>query len=139
MDKLLLKLSCASLVAVVLSGCVKPEFDPYNQGIVFIEGKPYLIPYDSAYRLINDTKGVICNLGEVRWIEPNTVRTSSEYQKEVTLRIGNKYGNVTTEQSDAELSEALKSYERDLMTKGLVGCVAPMSNREYEYYRDQED
>ncbi|MEY3091062.1 MAG: hypothetical protein RL113_1378 [Pseudomonadota bacterium] len=137
MNHPLWKFGCMALASMVLSGCVNPEFDPYDQGVVFVEGKPYLIPHHSAYRLIRDTRGVVCKAGEVRWIENNTVRTSTEHQKQMTIDINQKYSNVT-EEGTAELWESMRSYERQLMRNGLVGCVAPMSKSEYAYYRDHE-
>ena len=104
-------------VLLLLSGCAQSGFDINNRGILFQGGKPYLIPYNTHYGLMNKitagnykTMGVDCPAGNVFWMERNY------YEKLNRNILRDPYG---------------------LMTYGvqnnLASCARPLSNQEYQY------
>ncbi|AKF25262.1 hypothetical protein YH65_07560 [Sulfurovum lithotrophicum] len=98
----------------------------YNKNIVFVQGKPYLVPHGAEFSnapvksdvTVKDYRqaGVDCQKGYITWTSP---KTAVELKK--TYR---------TDGADA-FSYAYQSAIRDRK----MGCARPLSNSEYEYYK----
>ena len=111
--KTLRKVLTGVIFTVLISGCAgtQPTFNPNNKLIVFVQGKPYLIPYGVAYKkLQNLTKQTMremgCKNGDVLWEKKEIANT-------VTLGVA--------------------------MPNGLAGCSKPLTNKEYQYALNQQN
>jgi len=115
---------------IFLSGCSTTQpFNPGNRVLTFEEGKPYLVPYSSTFKVI-DSRTLYgyshfniqhdCKLGDLQW-------TSTEYAE---------YAMTTLPQtaSLAQLAEIIRAG----FNQQIIGCTAELSDKEYEYYRDKE-
>jgi len=120
--------SLITLFALFLTGCSDafPLHHGYTKEIVFVKGKPYLIPHGTLFNTtpikeevtVNDyrTYGhTPCQKGDITWISPKTAKALKE-----TYRING---------ADA-FSYA---YGEAIRTK-KTGCARPLSQREYDYY-----
>ena len=114
-------------------GCGEPAFNPNIQNIVFVDGEPFRIPAGSrstphtytnaildqekmaAYR----KNGLDCRIGDILWME-NSVATEG-------VKIMN---SGDEERAYAFVALAAKD--------GKSGCAHPLSNREYDYYKEKE-
>ncbi len=127
------KLINISVGILLLSGCASPSFNPNNQQIVFVEGKPFRIPYGVNHtgRMFTNTtesrekmtsykqEGLICNIGDLLWIENYTAKTGVKIYK-------------------AEGKLAGYAYIGKAFRKGKSGCVHALSDQEYSFYRGKE-
>lgn len=127
------KLLTISAGIILLVGCANPSFNPNSKKIVFVEGKPFRIPYGAnhtGYRYTNSAKdkeiilsykkeGLICKRGDLLWIEKYT---------------GNK--GLKIYKSEGKL--AGYAFIGKASRKGKSGCVRPISDQEYSFYRDKE-
>lgn len=127
------KLISMCVAIILLVGCANPSFNPNNKQIVFVEGKPFRIPYGAAHtgkRFTNTVEsrekmtsykreGLICNIGDLLWIENYTGKNGVEIYKTKGKLSGYAYiGKASRE--------------------GKSGCVRPISNQEYSFYRSKE-
>jgi len=119
-------ISVGLILAVVMVGCAQPQapykFNPNNKGIVFVDGKPYRVPYGSQYIKVNNTfvkklgYKIGCKRNSVWWIEENLFK---EFQQ---LR-GVDFATLIVQAA----------------RNGKTGCVAPLSDKEYQYYLNQQN
>ena len=107
-------------LAVLLSGCVQPQvpYNPANKGIVFLDGKPYRVPYGTKYVLLKNNPK-ICKKGEVLWIEENLFKSKELYEN----------------RSDQYWIDFIKKEHQ----KGRIGCEKPLTDKEYHYYLNQQN
>ncbi len=127
------KLISMGAAIILLAGCANPSFNPNNKQIVFVEGKPFRIPYGASHtgkRFTNTVEsrekmtsykreGLICNIGDLLWIENYTAKTGVKIYK-----------------SEGKLSGY--TYIGKASREGKSGCVRPISNQEYSFYRSKE-
>lgn len=127
------KLISISVATILLAGCANPSFNPNNKQIVFVEGKPFRIPYGASHtgkRFSNTVEsrekmiaykreGLICNMGDLLWIENYTGKAGVKIYK-----------------TDGKLAGF--SYIGKASREGKSGCVRPISNQEYNFYRSKE-
>ena len=118
---------------IILTGCVQPQFNPNKKQIIFIEGKPFRVPYSTSnigYRYTNSAEdkerietykkeGLICRVGDVLWVENSTAKKG--------LEIMSSKGKL----------EAY-TYIGKMAREGKSGCVHSMSSQEYSHYRGKE-
>ena len=46
----LFKIISISVGILLFSGCANPSFNPNSKKIVFVEGKPFRVPYGASYK-----------------------------------------------------------------------------------------
>jgi hypothetical protein len=126
-------MTVSSLALVFLLGCAsdQPSFNPNNKGLVIVAGKPYRVPLEANHSLVpfksENAQGVVkgrqagldCRKGDIFWI-------STEVQKaaqEASL--------------DGDVNRAA-SIIIAAPRKRQIGCAHPLSNKEYEYYREKQ-
>lgn len=128
-----LKLILGASFVFFIVGCGEPAFNPNIQNIVFVDGEPFRIPAGSSntpHTFTNTTldqekmaayrkNGLDCRIGDILWIE-NSV--GAEGVK--IMNSGDK------ERAYAFVALAAKD--------GKSGCAHPLSNREYDYYKEKE-
>ena len=125
--KILTKALIGIGIAVLLSGCAgtQPAFSPGNKGIVFINGKPYLVPYGSKYVQANDIflksggNKIGCKRNSALWIEGN-------------------FFNELTQMKKSNINDKASFYLLAARS-GKMGCVPPLSDKEYQYYLNQQN
>lgn len=127
------KLISLSVGILLLVGCTSPSFNPNNKQIVFVEGKPFRIPHGANHtgKMFTNTaesrekmtsykqEGLICNIGDLLWIENYIAKTGVEIYKTEGKLSGYTY-----------IGKASK--------EGKSGCVQSISNQEYSFYRSKE-
>ncbi len=120
-----------TVVTLFFVGCAqpKPNFNPNNKMIVFVEGKPFGIPAgadysrglisDKSLKLFQGMGASYCQKGDITWEANGVVKDI-----EAAMKKNNK-------------SEG-KAIYRKAISEGKVGCTSPLSNQEYNYYRGKE-
>ena len=125
MKNIVKKIGLGIVLAVAMIGCAQPQapfkFNPNNKGIAFVDGKPYRVPYGTQYAKANNKfvkktgYKIGCKRNSVWWIEDNLFK---EFQQ---LR-GVDFGTLIVQAA----------------RNGKTGCVAPLSDKEYQYYLHRE-
>ena len=129
---------------IFLSGCAgtQPQFNSTNKGVLFLNSKPYAIPYGASYMLLrsNDefsknmmsilrSAGKKCRYGKsLIWMSPKFKEYMGEQIKKINREV-NK-GKMTKEQG----LKVIKNTYLQAVSRGLFGCSNPLSDREYKYY-----
>ena len=109
-------------ITVLFVGCTnQPSFNPNNRGITFKNGKPYRVPYNT-WLIVIDKIGTVeknmgCHKGDLYWAYINTTKYISKFR--------------TSRERYPYLMQAYK--------QGLAGCVKPLTNKEYQYYLNQQN
>ena len=118
MKKLIISLGVIAGM-LLLSGC---GYDPLNRYVSFGNGKPYSTPYGTIYKISNPSlrhqMGINCPNGHAIWMEKrwfNSMRSKKPNRKQI------------------------KVFFKKAVYDGLVGCVPPLSNREYQYMLNQQN
>jgi len=125
----LLKPFLIGIFMLLSSGCstLFPKHYTYDKNIVFVKGKPYLVPHGALFNttLIKDeltakdyrTYGHSpCRKGDLTWVSPKTAEELKEMYR--------------TDGADA-FSYA---YGEAIRTKRM-GCARALTQSEYEYYK----
>ena len=124
----------------LFTGCIQPGFNPNTKRIVFVDGKPFRIPYgaytnrspyynktrDVAVIRHNNSLGLNCKIGYLGWVEAG---------------IAKKITNATQglDKNNVELNlKYIEPMKREAIRNGKLGCAHPLSKQEYHYYRGQE-
>jgi hypothetical protein len=114
----------------LISGCCTcfPQTHTYDKDIVFVQGKPYLIPHGAEFTnipvsseiTVKDYRlaGEECHKGYITWTSPKAAKELKE-----TYRVNG---------ADS-FSYAYQKAIRDRK----MGCSKPLSHSEYEYYKAQ--
>jgi len=127
------KIISMSIGIILFSGCANPSFNPNNKKIVFVEGKPFRVPVGAGHTkhrytsLSNDKEktnvynkyDMNCNLGDILWIEKYTAIEGAKIYK-------------------AQGKIAAYNYASQASRQGKAGCVRPISDQEYSFYRSKE-
>jgi hypothetical protein len=118
-------ISAGFIFVVIITGCVQPQtpytFNPNNKGIIFVDGKPYYVPYGTQNRTVTDKfikmvgNKMGCKRNSVWWIDDNLVK---EFQK----------------MQNVDFNSLILQAAR----KGRTGCTPPLSDKEYQYYMHRE-
>jgi len=125
----LLKPLLITVSALFFTGCSTffPQHYTYDKNIVFVKGKPYLVPHGALFNTtpiaedvtVNDYRRYgksYCKKGDLIWISPKTVKELKEiYRVDGADAFSYAYG------------EAIRSRR--------MGCVQPLTQSEYEYYK----
>ncbi len=130
------KLAALAVAAIIIIGCSTPpphtaQLNP-NKGIVFVDGKPYLIPYGSDI-VGGDIDGEDiaelkrrkvhhnCRRGDRMWMEAQFRQTHMNYYK--SHKLGKK--------------EVYDMLQTGLLAQRM-GCSSALSTTEYDYYNNAE-
>lgn len=124
-----------SVGIILLVGCAQPQFNPNDKRIVMVEGKAFRVPkhgiiynnmaYSKNRKMdvelikLNRKLGLNCNYGDLNWM---TKEVSDTYSKAYRA-------------NDMKMVESIKI---EAIRSGKIGCVRPLSNQEYDFYRGQE-
>ena len=114
---------------LLFTGCCTCFPQPtYDKNIVFVQGKPYLVPHGAQFSnvpvtsniTVNDFQrtGTDCKKGYITWVSPQAAIELKE--------------NYRVNGADS-FSYAYENAIRD----HKMGCSRPLSNSEYEYYKTQ--
>ncbi len=120
-------------ITLLFIGCTQPGFNPNNKQVVFVEGKPFRVPNGAGYtkRTYTNIKsdkekmaiyrknGLNCKIGDILWIENSVANEGGKIVKSGDKKRG--YAFVALAARDEK-----------------SGCTHPISNREYEFYREKE-
>lgn len=110
---------------LLFSGCgqSQPSFNPNNKNIVFVEGRPYLVPANTKYTLksirnqseIKEKQryGVYCRKGDIVW------------------------GSYAFFNALAKNRAAKNSLLHEAAHSGHMGCANPLSSQQYQYVLQQ--
>lgn len=122
--KMIAKIATITGVALLFVGCTQPDFNPANKALVFKNGKPYRVPYNTGYGNTIDNRNDLnyytskgardCRIGDVVWI-------NFDRNKRVT--------------NDAEAGLAFAKAGKE----GRLGCAHPLTQREYQFYLNQQN
>jgi len=119
-------------IFLIISGCSQPGFNPNNQTITFVDGKPYRVPiastvsphaftqskHDQIRLKANRNRGLDCRVGDVVWMEPSVLL---------------KFADILKLQGKQVAIQFIDNAARE----GKVGCSHPMSDKEFKYYSQQ--
>ncbi len=129
--KTITKIAVVTGVALLFTGCAgstspQPIFNPNNKHIVFVEGKPYRVPYGTKVsKHIINSKNITrynnmgfrdCRKGDITWMEVKTKKAASK-------------------KSLSEKTDFVLKAVRD----GKAGCAAPLPESEHQYYFNHPD
>jgi len=116
---------------LIVSGCSNffPQPQTSEKDMVFVKGKPYLIPHGALFNTtpinekvtVNDYRKYghsYCKKGDITWVSP---KTSQELKE--TYRVGG------ADAFSYAYGEAIRSRK--------MGCARPLSQSEYAYYKGQ--
>ncbi len=131
--KKMIKVFIGGILALIITGCAQPGFNPARQQIVFVEGVPFRIPVGASatpkrYRnnpidnerlSVYKSYGLNCNYGDILWMENYTANQA-----------------VKTYKSNGKL--AGYAYVGQAHSQGRSGCVRPLTPQEFEYYKMKE-
>ncbi len=124
-------ISIVSLGMLILIGCADPKPKPSSSNILqvrFIDGKPYRVPrssvavsYSNMYDSQPTLKGynLICRTNDALWMD---LDASYEY-----IRLYKTKNSIAAYAYLGKISQVRRA-----------GCVHPLSNQEYNYYRTKE-
>jgi hypothetical protein len=127
----LLKSLLIGASALFFAGCSTyfPQHKTYDKDIVFIKGKPYLIPHGALFNTtpINEDVTVNdhhiygktdCRKGDVTWVSPKTAKELKE-----TYRIDG--------------ADAFSYAYGEAIRTRRMGCARPLTQSEYDYYKTE--
>ena len=119
---------------IFLNGCVSSHvpFNANNKSIVFLEGKPFAIPYGANFltHTVKKSKSEIingyadymgCKPGSLSWI-------STDFLKKLDSK---KVNALPTEQK--------YTFWQRVKNIGQAGCAYPLSKEEYYFYLNQQN
>lgn len=125
----LLKLLLISASTLLFTGCCTcfPQSNTYDKDIVFVKGKPYLVPRGALFNTIPISEDVTikdynlygkshCKKGDLTWVSPKTAKELKE-----TYRIDG--------------ADAFSYAYGEAIRTRRMGCAHALSQSEYEYYK----
>ena len=122
-------------ISLYFSGCSQSKFNPYNKGIMFREGKPYNIPYNTYVGGgVFDYIGLNCKKNEIPWGEMEIIdfiKKNTIYSK-LVARL-NENPNVPQLPISPKGTSWKKAMLNNLRASKLIGCVSQMSDQEFKY------
>jgi len=118
-----LRILLLSITVILINGCTSTsgiaQFNPNNKHIIFKNGKSFYVPYNARYGII-DTERVLknassvvdnCVIGGLVWVSLSVPKQNPRDEKK---------------------------FLKELAQRNLIGCSAPLSDREYNHYVNQE-
>jgi len=125
----LLKPLLVATSALLFTGCCTCFPQPtHEKNIVFVQGKPYLVPHGAQFSntpvvsnvTVRDFQraGKECKKGYITWVSP---KSAIELKK--TYRVNG--------------ADAFSYAYENAIREHKMGCSRPLSNSEYEYYKAQ--
>ena len=114
---------------LLFTGCCTCFPQPaYDKNIVFVQGKPYLVPHGADFSNIPvrsditvkdfQRAGVDCKKGYITWVSPKAAKELKEsYRTDGAASFSYAYENAIREHK--------------------MGCAKPLSNSEYQYHKAQ--
>jgi len=116
---------------LLFTGCCTcfPQPQTHDENIVFVKGKPYLIPHGALFNTTPVKENVTvndyningksqCKKGDVTWVSPKTAKELKE-----TYRIDG--------------ADAFSYAYGEAIRTRRMGCAKPLSKSEYEYYKTE--
>jgi len=124
--KLFLLASILILFTACSGGQPEPKYNPNKKVIVFVDGKPYRVPYGTKFsrhiinsesiRRYNNRGFRDCQKGDIAWMEAKTKEAASK----------------------KSLSEEIDFFIK-AVRDGKAGCAAPLPESEHQYYFNHPD
>jgi len=120
-------LICTS--TLLFTGCCTCSPQPiYDKNIVFVQGKPYLVPHGAQFSNVPVTSNITvkdfqragedCTKGYITWVSPKAA-----------IEIKETYRDDGADAFSYAYENAIREHK--------MGCSRPLSNSEYEYYKIQ--
>jgi len=116
---------------LLFAGCCTcfPQHQTYDKDIIFVKGKPYLIPHGALFNTTPIKEDVTvkdyrmygrshCKKGYITWVSPKTALELKE-----TYRIDG--------------ADAFSYAYGEAIRTRRMGCVKPLTQSEYAYYKEE--